>query len=108
MLESADVLADALHDGLRAFPIIRRDAFGEATSVDRDGLSLFRGVPAEVAGLELHSVVVETSIPAEQAEAIAFYRGRLHEGITAGDREAAEAIVESIREDVGRFEQPTP
>jgi PPM family protein phosphatase len=76
--------------------------------VSNGRVAIFRGVPAEVAGLELHSVVVETSIPAEQAEAIAFYRGRLHEGITADDRKGAEAIVESIREDVGRFEQPTP
>jgi len=76
--------------------------------VSNGRVAIFRGVPAEVAGLELHSVVVETSIPAEEAEAIAIYRGRLPEGITADDREGAEAIVESIREDVGRFEQPTP
>ena len=76
--------------------------------VSNGRVAIFRGVPAEVAGLELHSVVVETSIPAEEAEAIAIYRGRLHEGITADDREGAEAIVESIREDVGRFEQPSP
>jgi len=76
--------------------------------VSNGRVAIFRGIPAEVAGLELHSVVVETSIPAEEAEAIAIYRGRLPEGITADDREGAEAIVESIREDVGRFEQPTP
>jgi serine/threonine protein phosphatase PrpC len=76
--------------------------------VSNGRVAIFRGVPAEVAGLELHSVVVETSIPADEAEAIAIYRGRLSEGITADDREGAEAIVDSIREDVGRFEQPTP
>ena len=76
--------------------------------VSNGRVAIFRGVPAEVAGLELHSVVVETSIPAEEAEAIAIYRGRLSEGITADDREGAEAIVESIRQDVGRFEQPSP
>jgi serine/threonine protein phosphatase PrpC len=75
--------------------------------VSNDRVAIFRGVPAEVAGLELHSVVVETSIPAEQAEAIGFYRD-LPDGITADDRAGAEAIVESIREDVARFEQPTP
>jgi PPM family protein phosphatase len=75
--------------------------------VSNGRVAIFRGVPAEVAGLELHSVVVETAIPAEQAEAIPFYRG-LPEGITADDRAGAEAIVDSIREDVGRFEQPTP
>jgi PPM family protein phosphatase len=75
--------------------------------VSNGRVAIFRGVPAEVGGLELHSVVVETSIPAEQAEAIGFYRG-LPDGITADDRAGAEAIVESIREDVARFEQPTP
>jgi PPM family protein phosphatase len=75
--------------------------------VSNDRVAIFRGVPAEVAGLELHSVVVETSIPAEQAEVIGFYRD-LPDGITADDRAGAEAIVESIREDVARFEQPTP
>jgi len=75
--------------------------------VSNGRVAVFRGVPAEVAGLELHSVVVETSIPAEKAGAIGFYRG-LPDGITADDRAGAEAIVESIREDVARFEQPTP
>jgi protein phosphatase len=75
--------------------------------VSNDRVAIFRGIPAEVAGLELHSVVVETSIPAERAEAIGFYRD-LPDGITADDRAGAEAIVESIREDVARFEQPSP
>ena len=75
--------------------------------VSNGRVAIFRGVPAEVAGLELHSVVVETSIPAEQAETLPLYR-QLPDGITADDRAGAEAIVESIREDVARFEQPTP
>ena len=75
--------------------------------VSNGRVAIFRGVPAEVAGLELHSVVVETSIPARQAEALPIYR-QLPDGITADDRAGAEAIVESIREDVARFEQPGP
>jgi len=75
--------------------------------VSNGRVAIFRGVPAEVAGLELHSVVVETSIPAEQAETLPLYR-QLPDGITADDRAGAEAIVESIREDVARFEQPGP
>ncbi len=75
--------------------------------VSNGRVAIFRGVPAEVGGFELHSVVVETSIPAERAESIGFYRG-LPDGITADDRAGAEAIVESIREDVARFEQPNP
>jgi PPM family protein phosphatase len=75
--------------------------------VSNGRVAIFRGAPAEVAGLELHSVVVETSIPARQAEALPLYR-QLPDGITADDRAGAEAIVESIREDVARFEQPSP
>lgn len=68
-------------------------------------VAIFRGVPAEVAGVELHSVVVETSIPAEDAEELALYRD-LSDGITADDREGADAIVERIRDDVAAA-QPT-
>jgi hypothetical protein len=42
--------------------------------VSNGRVAIFRGVPAEVGGFELHSVVVETSIPAERAESIGFYR----------------------------------
>ena len=75
--------------------------------VSNGRVAIFRGIPAEVGGFELHTVVVETAIPARQAQAIAFYR-QLPDGITADDRPGAEAIVESIREDVARFEQPAP
>jgi hypothetical protein len=64
-------------------------------------VAIFRGVPAEVAGFELHSVVLETTIPAEEAESLALYRG-LSEGITADDRDGADAIVEQIRQDVAQ------
>jgi PPM family protein phosphatase len=74
--------------------------------VSNGRVAIFRGVPTEVGGFELHSVVVETSIPAEEAQALALYRD-LPDGITADDRAGAETIVESIRDDVARFEQPT-
>jgi PPM family protein phosphatase len=64
-------------------------------------VAIFRGVPAEVAGFELHSVVLETTIPAVEAESLPLYRG-LSEGITADDREGADAIVEQIRQDVAQ------
>ena len=64
-------------------------------------VAIFRGVPADVAGFELHSVVLETTIPAEEAESLALYRG-LSEGITADDRDGADAIVEQIRQDVAQ------
>ena len=74
--------------------------------VSNGRVAIFRGVPTEVGGFELHSVVVETSIPAKEAQALALYRD-LPEGITADDRSGAETIVENIRDDVARFEQPT-
>ncbi|RPJ14244.1 MAG: Stp1/IreP family PP2C-type Ser/Thr phosphatase [Actinobacteria bacterium] len=74
--------------------------------VSNGRVAIFRGVPTEVGGFELHSVVVETSIPAKEAQALALYRD-LPDGITTDDRTGAETIVESIRDDVARFEQPT-
>jgi protein phosphatase len=68
--------------------------------VSNGRVAIFRGVPAEVAGFDLNSVVVETSIAAEEVESLAVYRDRLAEGITADDREAADEIVEQIRSDV--------
>ncbi len=62
-------------------------------------VAVYRGIPAEIAGFQLHHVVVETTIPASQAEALALYRD-LEQGITADDRAAADAIVEQIRRDV--------
>jgi protein phosphatase len=67
--------------------------------VSNGRVAVFRGVPAEVAGFRLNSVVLESTIPAESAEALALYR-ELADGITATDRESADAIVEQIREDV--------
>ncbi len=64
-------------------------------------VAVFRGIPAQVAGFELHHVVVETSIPATDAMDLALYRD-LDEGITADDRAEAEAVVEQIREDLAR------
>jgi hypothetical protein len=68
-------------------------------------VAIFRGIPTDVAGVELSSVVVETSIPADEAQLLAPWR-TLPEGITADDRAGADAIVEQIRDDVERF-QPT-
>jgi protein phosphatase len=62
-------------------------------------VAIFRGVPSEVAGVELHSVVVESQVPADRAVTLPVW-SRLPEGITANDRAEAEAIVASIEEDV--------
>jgi len=71
-------------------------------------VAIFRGIPTEVTGFELHHVVVETTISAEKAESLAVYRD-LGDGITAEDRERAGAIVEQIRRDVEQMQQiPKP
>ena len=71
-------------------------------------VAIFRGIPTEVAGFDLHHVVVETTISAEKAESLAVY-GDLGDGITAEDRERASAIVEQIRLDVEQMQQiPKP
>ena len=73
--------------------------------VSNGRVAIFRGVPTEVAGFELHSVVVETSLSAAEAEAFAAWRG-LPDGITTDDRVGANAVVEQIRKDLERAEQP--
>jgi protein phosphatase len=62
-------------------------------------VAVYRGIPATVAGFELHHVVEETEIPATQAETLAVYRA-IRDGITADDRGEADAIVDQIRADV--------
>ncbi|HVH52701.1 MAG TPA: Stp1/IreP family PP2C-type Ser/Thr phosphatase [Actinomycetota bacterium] len=62
-------------------------------------VAIFRGIPTEVAGFELHHVVVETTISAEKAESLAVFP-TLSDGITVEDRKGASAIVEQIRRDV--------
>jgi protein phosphatase len=64
-----------------------------------DRVAVFRGVPAEFAGLHFSHPVVITDIPAAQAEAVSFYSG-LADGLSANDRDGALAIVEQIRRDV--------
>jgi serine/threonine protein phosphatase PrpC len=73
--------------------------------VSNGRVAIFRGVPADVGGLDMNSVVVETSIPAGDAEELAVYRDQLPEGITVDDRDSAEDVVEQIRTDIERARQ---
>ncbi len=63
-------------------------------------VAIYEGIPAEVAGFELHHVVVETTISAAEAEQLAVYRTHLTDGITAQSRADADQIVDQIRTDV--------
>jgi len=77
--------------------------------VSDEHVAIFQGIPTEVAGFELHHVVVQTTISAEKAESLAVWQERLGDGITAEDREGASAIVEQIRQDVEEMRQvPKP
>jgi PPM family protein phosphatase len=73
--------------------------------VSNGRVAIFRGVPAEVAGLDMNSVVVETSIRAGDAEELAVWGDRLPDGITVDDRDLAEDVVEQIRTDIERARQ---
>jgi len=76
--------------------------------VSNGHVAIFRGIPTEVAGFDLHHVVVQTTISAEKAESLAFFTD-LGDGITAEDRDGASAIVERIRQDVEEMRQvPKP
>jgi protein phosphatase len=62
-------------------------------------VAVFRGIPVEVAGLRLHSVVEVTEVRAGDARELAHF-GELEEGIPAESREGAEQIVDQIRSDL--------
>jgi protein phosphatase len=70
-------------------------------------VAIYQGIPAEVAGFDLHHVVLETGIAASDAEEAARSWGQLPDGITAEDRANAEQIVEQIRRDVAAAAEPT-
>jgi PPM family protein phosphatase len=62
-------------------------------------VAVYQGIPAEVAGLRLSHVELETDIPSADVAQLPQYP-ELSSGITAGDRTEAFAIVEQIRSDV--------
>jgi protein phosphatase len=70
-------------------------------------VAVYRGIPTSVTGFHLHHVVLETQIPADTAEQLVLYRN-LTDGITADDREDADAIVQQIRDDVVIYQQGVP
>ena len=64
-------------------------------------VTIYQGIPAEVLGYHLSHVVVETNLPASEAEAFPSHAG-LVEGVNADSREGAQAIVDQIRQDLRR------
>jgi PPM family protein phosphatase len=68
--------------------------------VSNGHVAIYEGIPAEVAGFDLHHVVLETAISAAEAEQLAVYRTHLTDGITAESRADADQIVGQIQADV--------
>ncbi|HEV2906956.1 MAG TPA: Stp1/IreP family PP2C-type Ser/Thr phosphatase [Actinomycetota bacterium] len=65
-----------------------------------DNVSLFRGIPTEVLGLNLSTLVEETEIPVQSAEQLQTWRD-IADGITAGSEAEAREIMAQIQSDVG-------
>jgi PPM family protein phosphatase len=63
-------------------------------------VSLFRGIPTEVLGVNLSRLVEETEIPARSAEQLQTWRD-IGDGITAGSEAEAREILAQIERDVG-------
>jgi serine/threonine protein phosphatase PrpC len=62
-------------------------------------VAVYQGIPAQVAGVRLSHIELETDIPSADVAQLPQYP-ELSSGITAGDRTEAFAIVEQIRRDV--------
>ncbi|HEX6207682.1 MAG TPA: Stp1/IreP family PP2C-type Ser/Thr phosphatase [Actinomycetota bacterium] len=72
--------------------------------VHEGSVALYRGIPAEVLGFELFTLVERTDLPAAEAAALQPYQD-LGEGITADSEEDARDVIEQIEEDL---EPPIP
>jgi protein phosphatase len=67
---------------------------------ERNGhVTVFRGIPSEVAGFDLSRSVRETRIPAGSAERLAPYRD-LENGITVSNEAAANGLIDTICKDL--------
>lgn len=73
--------------------------------VHEGDVALYRGIPAEVLGYELFSLVERTDLPADGAILLQPYR-ELDEGITADSEEQARDVIEQIEEDLERLSSP--
>lgn len=62
-------------------------------------VSLYRGIPTRVLGLDLATLVEETEIPAQSAEQLQTWRG-IGDGITAASEAEAREILAQIQRDV--------
>ncbi len=73
--------------------------------VSEGRVALFRGIPTEVLGYDLFSVVEETDLPADEAARAAAAWQELPDGITASSEEEGRDIIGQIERDL---ESPPP
>lgn len=75
--------------------------------VHEGNVSLYRGIPTRVLGLDLATLVEETEIPVQSAEQLQTWRG-IENGITAGSEAEAREILAQIQSDVSAGSSVTP
>lgn len=67
--------------------------------VHEGNVAVFQGIPTEVLGYELYSLVEETDLPADQVAQLDFWK-ELPGGITASSEERAHELVEQMERDL--------
>jgi protein phosphatase len=75
--------------------------------VEGERVALFRGIPVEILGYELHEVVEVTSLSADDAMQLRPWR-QLADGITADSEQEARTIIATIELDLAAAERPRP
>jgi uncharacterized membrane protein YgcG len=73
--------------------------------VSNGHVAVFQGIPAAIAGVDLHHVVEETTLSAATAEQLAVWSA-LAAGITADSLIGARTIVDQIRQDLAQQQKP--
>jgi protein phosphatase len=73
--------------------------------VHEDRVALFRGVPSEILGYELFTLLDETELPAARIEQLGPWR-EIRDGITAGSEEEARDLIQQMRQDLEEANPP--
>jgi serine/threonine protein phosphatase PrpC len=74
---------------------------------DNGRVAIFNGIPTSVLGFQLSHVQETTELSTADAEGLAYW-SRLKDGVTAGSFEAAQSIVDRIRQDLLVPPAPAP
>lgn len=75
--------------------------------VHEERVALYRGIPTQVASIELFTLVEETELPADEATRLAPWT-ELRDGITAGSESEAREIIDQIALDLRAEERSPP